>query len=304
MNEIIKSAYSLNVIGYIKVSKRVYKVKCKEGFFSLKFVEDTSLSVVIDHIESLHLKCFVPVIRNCNKQILTKYQTRQFYLCPWLKDDNAIIKELKLKCYYEYLAYLHGNTFFNYSVAKNYFKCQIEEIRGIIQERKIYYNEIMNNFEVLAYRSPTGWMFVLNYCRIEECLNTATRLLQEYEDHVCNLDTIRLCLTYNNFNYSHILMKENCLISIDKIKINLCIYDIYSMYQKIPELIFDFEVILDTYLCKIKLLQEERLLLRCLLHVIPIVEFGSDEVNNIVLMSRLLYYLDSISSLNKKLSID
>ena len=30
-----------------------------------------------------------------------------------------------------------------------------------------------------------------------------------------------------------ILMKENCLISIDQIKINLCIYDIYNMYQMV-----------------------------------------------------------------------
>lgn len=304
MNEIIKNSYSLHVIGYIKVTKKVFKVKCQEGFFSLKFVDDTSLTVVIDHIESLHLKCFVPIIRNCNKQILTNYQDKKFYMCPWLNDDNVIIKELKLKFYYECLSYLHATTFFNYSVAKNYFKCQIEEINGIIHERMVYYNEIMNNFEVLAYRSPTGWMFVLNYHRIEWYLNKAKELLQEYENYVCNLDTIRLCLTYNNFSYSHILMKENCLISIDQIKINLCIYDIYNMYQKIPELIFDFDVILDSYFCKIKLLKEERLLLQCLLHVIPIIELGNDEVNNIILMSRLLYYLDSISSLNKKLSID
>ena len=53
-----------------------------------------------------------------------------------------------------------------------------------------------------------------------------------------------------------------------------------------------------------KLLKEERLLLQCLLHVVPIIKLGHDEVNNIIMMSRLLYYLDSISSLNKKLSID
>ncbi|WP_294578167.1 hypothetical protein [uncultured Thomasclavelia sp.] len=304
MNEIIKEAYSLNVIGYIRVTSKVYKVKCQEGFFSLKFVSNTNLTIVIDHIESLHLKCFVPILRNCHKQILTSYQDKKFYLCPWLKDDNVIIKELKLKFYYECLSYLHSSTFFNYSVPKTYFKEQINEINEIIKERKVYYNELMNHFEILSYRSPAGWMFVLNYYRIEECLNKAQELLEAYQNYVCNLDTIRLCLTYNNFNYDHILMKENCLISIDEIKINLCIYDIYYMYQKIPELIFDFEVILDTYFCKIKLQKEERLLLQCLLQVIPIVKLGNDEVNNIILMSRLLYYLESISSLNRKLSID
>lgn len=162
----------------------------------------------------------------------------------------------------------------------------------------------MSNFEVLSYRSPTGWMFVLNYHRIEGCLKKALELLGCYEQYVCNLDTIRLCLTYNNFNYSHVMMKESKLISIDQIKINLCIYDIYNMYQRIPEFIFDFDVILDSYFCKIKLLKEERLLLQCLLHVVPIIELGHDEINNIIMMSRLLYYLDSISSLNKKLAID
>jgi len=218
--------------------------------------------------------------------------------------DNRGTKELKLKFYYECLSYLHSTSFFNYSVSKSFFKRQIEDIANIIHERQAYYNEIMSNFEVLSYRSPTGWMFVLNYHRIEGCLKKALELLECYEQYVCNLDTIRLCLTYNNFNYSHVMMKESKLISIDQIKINLCIYDIYNMYQRIPEFIFDFDVILDSYFCKIKLLKEERLLLQCLLHVVPIIELGHDEINNIIMMSRLLYYLDSISSLNKKLAID
>lgn len=304
VNKVIKEAYSLEVIGFIKVSKKVYKVKCKEGFFCLKFVENNNLSVVLDHIESLHLKCFLPIIKNSHHQILTACEDKIFYLSPWLVNDNAIIKELKLKFYYECLAYLHSSSFFNYSVSKSFFKRQIEDINKIIRERQMYYDELMNNFETLSYRSPTGWMFVLNYHRIECCLQNALELLGSYENYVCNLDTLRLCLTYNNFSYDHIMMKESKLISIDHIKINLCIYDIYNMYQKIPELIFDFDVILDSYFCKLKLLKEERLLLQCLLHVVPIIKLDHDEINNIIMMSRLLYYLDSISSLNKKLSID
>ena len=125
MNELIKEAYSLEVIGYIKVTKKVYKVKCREGFFCLKFVEDNGLTVVIDHIESLHLKCFLPVIRNYKKQVLTSYEDKTFYLSPWLASDNAIVKELKLKFYYECLSYLHSTSFFNYSVSKSFFKRQI-----------------------------------------------------------------------------------------------------------------------------------------------------------------------------------
>ena len=71
-----------------------------------------------------------------------------------------------------------------------FLNVRIEDIANIIYERQAYYNEIMSNFEVLSYRSPTGWMFVLNYHRIEGCLKKALELLECYEQYVCNLDTI------------------------------------------------------------------------------------------------------------------
>lgn len=304
LSKIIEDAYSLKVIGLIKVSKKVYKVKCQEGFFCLKFIENNNLRAIFDHIESLHLQCFLLALKNKQHQPITIYENKMFYLSKWLSYDNVVVKELKLKFYYECLAYLHTNTFFNYRVSKQFFKQQITDLRAIIDERKGYYDELMSNYELMQYRSPTGWMFVLNYHKIENCLNCAMKLVDEYQNYVCNLDIIRLCLIYNNFNYEHIMMKEGKLISLDHIKINLCIYDIYNMYQKIPELIFDFDVILDSYFCKLKLLKEEKLLLKCLLHVVPLIKIEHDEINNIIMMSRLLYYLDSILSLNKKLSID
>lgn len=82
MNGLIKKAYSLEVIGFIKVSKKVYKVKCKEGFFCLKFVDDENITVVLDHIESLHLNCFLTVIKNNNHQPLTSYEGKSFIYVP------------------------------------------------------------------------------------------------------------------------------------------------------------------------------------------------------------------------------
>ena len=82
-----------------------------------------------------------------------------------------------------------------------------------------------------------------------------------------------------------------------------CKHIVHSI-PKVLRLFLDNLQFDDSYFCKIKLLKEERLLLQCLLHVVQIIELGHDEINNIIMMSRLLYYLDSISSLNKKLAID
>lgn len=54
---------------------------------------------------------FLPIIKNSRQQILTTSEGKTFYLSPWLANDNVIIKELKLKFYYECLAYLHTTSF-------------------------------------------------------------------------------------------------------------------------------------------------------------------------------------------------
>ena len=94
------------------------------------------------------------------------------------------------------------------------------------------------------------------------------------------------------------MMKEH-LLSIDHIKFDICIYDIYNMYQRIPDLLFDMSQFPEDYLCHVSLLKEEKLLLMCLQCIVPYIELTRNEIDNIVKMSRLLYYLDSIESLNK-----
>lgn len=304
MKELILDAYGIDVIGFIKVSKKVYKLKTKDGFYGLKFVSNQKMEVSIEHIRTLHLQCFVDVYENKERKLLTKCGDTYFYIMPWLENDSAVVKEMKLKYYFETLAYIHSNSFFNYNVSHDFFDHQIHDIASIIEERRYYYHQIMSNYEVMEYRSPSGWIYVLNYYRMEESLNQANEYLNRYQEFVKNKDTIRLALIYNNFNYQHILMKQRKFIAVDKMKIDICIYDLYSMYQQVPDLLFDLDSVSMYYLDKIHLYPEEKLLLSCLLCIVPYIELEKDEIKNIVKMSRLLYYLDSISSLNKKLVID
>ena len=45
---------------------------------------------------------------------------------------------------------------------------------------------------------------------------------------------IRLSLTYNHFNKEHIFVSDETLISIDRMKINYCIYDLIDIFYKFP----------------------------------------------------------------------
>ncbi|MFV0393936.1 MAG: hypothetical protein ACK5LC_06025 [Coprobacillaceae bacterium] len=304
MKQTILDSYGINAIGFIKVSKNVYKVKTSEGFYALKMVESQSVEVSYEHIRTLHLQCFVIIIKNNNRTILTRFENCYFYLMPWLENDQVVMKEIKLKYYFESLAYIHNQSFFNYNVSHSYFDQQVEDIMRIIDEREQYYLSIMTNYEAMQQKTPSGWIFVLNYYRMMEGLQKARLYLEKYVEYTKDKDTIRLSLVYNNFNYQHVLMGERKLIAIDKVDIDICIYDIYNMYQKVPELLFDLDGISMYYLSKVKLLPEEKLLLSCLLCIVPYIEIEKDEIRNIVKISRLLYYLDSIYTLIEQLSID
>lgn len=299
MKHIIERYYGINIIGFIKITNRVYKLKSNDKFYCLKFINDKKFEVMYQHIRGLHLKCFVPILYNKDHEILTRFHDHYFYIMPWLESDQGIVKELKLKYYFGSLSYLHNHSFFYYNVSSDFFKQQIQDICNIIDERYHYFENMISHFEKMQYRSPTCWLYLLNYHRIEASLQDARNYLHQYQQCIMQKDSIRLSLIYNQFDYQHINMLKENLLSIDHIKFDICIYDIYNMYQRIPDLLFDMSQFPDDYLCHVSLLPEEKLLLMCLQCIVPYIELTRNEIDNIVKMSRLLYYLDSIESLNK-----
>lgn len=301
MKQVIFEQYGIEVIGFIKVSSKVFKLKIEDGFLCLKFTENINFEMTFEHIKTLGVDCFVDIIKNNQHRILSRFNDAYFFIMPWIDHDLAIVKELKLQCFFETLAYVHSHTFFQYNVSKDYYSRQINDLRNIIQERQCYYFEMMKSYESMQYRSPAGWIFVLNYCRIVQSFEQALCYLEQYEQLVQCLDTVRVSLVYNNFNYNHVVMNQKTLISIDKTSIDLCIYDIFRMYQQGCDLLYDLDTVSKIYLDHVKLLPQEKVLLSCLLCIVPYVEIDKDEVKNVIKMSRLLYYLDSIVCFNKLL---
>ena len=125
-------------------------------------------------------------------------------------------------------------------------------------------------------------MLVLNYYRIVHYLNQAHYYLSQYQEIMKGKNEIRLSLTYNHFNKEHIFVSDETLISIDQMKINYCIY----------------------YLKEVKLLKEEKILIQCILSIVPQVQLNLQEEVNIYQMSKLICYLDGLQEIFKKLMID
>lgn len=222
---------------------------------------------------------------------------------PYLVYKNSIQKELKIKMYYQIIAYLHKKSFFIQSEDESFFERQKEDLLRLIQTRKEEFENMMKEFEFKKYKAPSGWMLVLNYYRIIEFLNQARYYLSRYFESIKEKKEIRLSLVYQHFDLNHIFVDQQKLISIDYMKINYCLYDLVELFQNQKDL-YECIALFDCYLEEIELYQEEKILLLCLLSIVPQVSLTEDENNNIQEMAKLICYMDGIVKIFKKLEID
>lgn len=248
MKYVILKNYDLHVIGEIKLSSHVFKLKCHEGYFVVKITSQKSLQNMYDLVETLNLSCFVHIIPNLHHEYLTIYQHQYLYLMPFIESGSQHLKEMKIQFYFETLAYLHEHSFYDMKVNQQYFHTLEKDVLKVINERFQYYEKMIESYENEVYRSPSQWMLVMNYYRIYEALALAKQYLSQYMNCIQECHSIRICLTYKNFDYQHISLKHKCLISLDYMEMDLPIYDIFDMYQKIPDILFDLDCLSQSYL--------------------------------------------------------
>lgn len=299
MKNVIYQNYGFVVVGMIKINDNVYKIKTRDQNYVLKITTNQNINTIYEYVDTLHLRCFITIIPNREQQFLTPYQSQYFYLMPYVDVSLGLLKEMKIKFYFETLAYIHEKSFYYTKVNQSYFQTLHDDILKIIHERTYYYDQMIRSFENIAIRSPSQWMLVLNYYRIYEALCQSRQYLSQYMELTSSYQQIRVCLNYKNFDYDHISLKSQLLLSIDSMCIDLPIYDLFDLYQKIPDILFDLDCFSEYYFQKIALKDDEKLLLCCLMNIAPIITFQQNEIENIIKLSRLLYYLDSIQQFMK-----
>lgn len=120
-----------------------------------KIIQDKKLENAYQHIQTLHLHHFISIIKNKEDHYFTPYHDKFIYLMPYLVYKNAIQKELKIKMYYQIIAYLHKKSFFIQSEDVSFFERQKEDLLSLIQIRKDEFEE-MKEFEFKKYKDHRG----------------------------------------------------------------------------------------------------------------------------------------------------
>ena len=259
------------------------------------------------------------VIKKDNKEIETIYnylQSRSFEYFP------KIIKKDKGNIYYEYIedinepkeqkiidliiliSILHNKTTFYKEVDIDYYKSIYEHINNEIDDIYNYYNQVMDNIESNIYMSPSDYLIARNISSIYKNLIYAKDTITKWFKKVENERKVRVVTIHNNLKLEHYLKQDNpYLISWDNSKVDMPIYDLISLYQN-NFLDFEFTDLLDIYLKKYPLTNEEILLFLAIISIPSKVKKESTEYKTVLNIRRNIDYIYKTDKILEKYRVE
>lgn len=203
-------------------------------------------------------------------------------------EDIKLPKEQKCDDLIEITASLHNKTSYFKEVSEDKFKSIYEDIKSNINYLSNYYNTLYEIGFNEVYESPSNYIFMRNYFKINAALEYANNELDNWYSLVTSETKIRVCLIHNNLELNHLL--NNKLISWDNYMIDTPVIDIVKLYKKEWKNI-DFSEILERYMYKFPLLEYEKKLLFILISMPPEIKKSDNEFEKCKVVSEVMDYV-------------
>ena len=203
-------------------------------------------------------------------------------------EDIKLPKEQKCDDLIEIIASLHNKTSYFKEVSEDKFKSIYEDIKSNISYLSNYYNTLYEIGFNEVYESPSNYIFMRNYFKINAALEYTNSELDNWYSLVTNETKIRVCLIHNNLELNHLL--NNKLISWDNYMIDTPVIDIVKLYKNEWKNI-NFSEILERYMYKFPLLDYEKKLLFILISMPPQIKKSNNEFEKCKVISEVMDYV-------------
>lgn len=212
-------------------------------------------------------------------------------------DGYSIPNEQKIVDLIDLVALLHNKTTHYKEITEDEYKKIYEDITNNIVYLESYYSDIIAIIDTKVYPSPSEYLFARNYSKITAALSFCKEELSKWYDSVKKLQKKRLVIIHNNLSLTHFFRSSNSyLISWDKSRIDMPIFDLYKLYKN-DGLDIEFSSILKRYERNYPLLEEERQLLFILMSLPDRIEFISDEYACCMKVSKMVDYIYKTESI-------
>ncbi len=203
-------------------------------------------------------------------------------------EDVKLPKEQKCDDLIEIIASLHNKTSYFKEVSEDRFKSIYEDVLSNINYLSNYYNTLYEIGFNEVYASPSNYIFMRNYYKLNSALEYAKSELENWYSLVTSETKIRVCLIHNNLELNHLLNDK--LISWDNYMIDTPVIDIVKLYKKEWKNI-NFSEILERYMYKFPLLEYEKKLLFILISMPPEIKKGDNEFEKCKVVSEVMDYV-------------
>lgn len=265
INELIRK-YELKPNGYIKKGKALV-VKTKDKNIIIKKKQDEN--EIYKYLNSRSFRYYPKIISEDGNYRITEYI-----------DDIEMPKEQKMLDMIDLVSLLHYKTTYYKEVDEDDYKKIYEDVMGNIEYLNSYYLDLITIIESKVYMSPSEFLLAFNISKIFASLNYCQAKIKEWLSIIDEKKKQRFVVLHNNLEIDHYIRNnEPYLISWDKAKIDIPIFDLYKLYKRYS-LDYDFEPILKKYEMNYPLLEEEKILFFVLITLPDKIEFNKSEYEN------------------------
>lgn len=291
LNEILKKN-NLRATSYEKIGN-VFKVNTNNGKFIIKKTKDNK--DIFNYLITRNFNYYPDIIDYDNRYSITKY----------IKDIE-IPNEQKMNDLIKLVALLHLKTTYYKELDDSEFKQLYEDLSNNISYLKEYYNDLITLIDSKVYMSPPEYLLARNISIIFSSLNYSENKINDWYKKISTSDKYRVSVIHNNLNLSHFIKNSNdYLISWDKARIDIPLFDLYKLYNN-HALDFDFSDILKRYESIYPLKEDELELFYILISIPKKLELNNNNYENCKKIGRELdriYKTEKLIKEYKKINV-
>lgn len=299
MFKFIKNKYNIDDLAEIKLSNNVTKINSKDNTYIVKKVISDDLETLFTRLYLSHVDNFNLPLRGNNNKYVQIENDSYYILYKYYHDEKILGYDLKLSFYVKKIAELHKKTYININSNDNYLESILNYLDDKIKELSSILNSRMEIEERKDYHSSNNWYFLLHYQKMMNALMEASNHVLNLENEVKNQKNMRLCLTYQNFDFEHILLKQEKIISIENIGFNLASLDIYNLISKLNINYLNVIPYINEYLKINPLNNYEKEYLMAMLYIFDYHRYNDiqEDLNHLI---KINSYLDKVLSLDNE----
>lgn len=234
-----------------------------------------------------------------------KYRNYEYYpdliidngyeISKYIKETN-IPNEQKMIDLVSTISLLHKRTTYYKKISEFNLDEVLEDIKNKINDVKYFYDMLIFKAESSIYMSPTEYLLARNISYIYSMLNISNTNVNKWYEIMKTKDKLRVSIIHNNLSLDHFI--NNKLISWEKSKISLPIFDLYKLYQNTYNE-YDFEELLNIYMSEYPLKEEEIFLFKTLICIPLKIDISNNEIDNVIELNNKLNYLKLTNELIK-----